>query len=187
MPLHGYVGARSAEAGAGGSSRIINPRGSVAGMEKVYVTREGLERLKAGLAECNKERMRIAAAIEQARGYGDLSENADYHAAKEAQSMLHARIRDLGDKVTRAVIIDDQDIDGTKAYLGATVRVLNKKTNKEIIYSLVSPVEMDMAHGKISIQSPVGKALLGHAVGETAVAKVPAGDLVLEILEVTRE
>ena len=156
-------------------------------MEKVYVTREGLERLKSELAACNEERIRIAAAIELARSYGDLSENADYHANKEAQAMLHARIRDLEDKVTRAAIIEDQDIDQSKAYLGATVRVLNKKTNKELAYVLVSPVEMDMAHGRLSVQSPVGKALLGGSVGDTVVAKVPSGDIVLEILAITRE
>jgi transcription elongation factor GreA len=155
-------------------------------MEKVYVTREGLERLKAELAGCNQERMQVAAAIELARSYGDLRENADYHASKEAQAMLHARIRDLEDKITRAVVIEDQDIDMSKAYLGATVRVLNKKTNKEITYSLVSPLETDMARGKISVQSPVGKALLGGSVGDVVTAKVPAGDLILEIKEITR-
>ncbi len=155
-------------------------------MEKVYVTREGLEKLKTDLATCNARRMKVAATIEQARGYGDLRENSEYHAAKEEQAMLHARIRDMEDKLTRAVFIEDQDIDATKAYLGAQVRVLNKKTNKEIVYSLVSPLEMDMARGRISVQSPVGKALLGLSVGDTAVAKVPAGDIVLEILEITR-
>ena len=155
-------------------------------MEKVYVSREGLDKLKSDLSEYNAERIRIAGAIEQARSYGDLSENADYHAAKEAQAMLHARIRDLEDKIARAAVVEDQDIDMTKAFLGAKVRVLNKKTNKEMAYSLVGPLEMDMAHGKISVQSPVGKALLGRSVGETAVAKVPAGDLVLEIIEISR-
>jgi transcription elongation factor GreA len=155
-------------------------------MEKAYVSREGLEKLKAELAALNERRLVVAAAIEQARGYGDLTDNADYHAAKEEQALLHARIRDLENKVTRAVIMDDQDIDGTKAFLGATVRVLNKKTNQETAYSLVSPLEMDMAHGKVSVQSPLGKALLGHSVGETVVAKVPAGAIEVEILAITR-
>jgi len=155
-------------------------------MDKVYVTQEGLEKLKAELAECNARRLKVAEAIELARSYGDLSENADYHAAKEEQAMLHARIRDLEDKLTRAVVIEDKDIDATKAYLGSTVRALNKKTNKEVVYLLVSPLEMDLAHGRLSVQSPVGKALLGLSVGDTAVAKVPAGEIVLEILEITR-
>jgi transcription elongation factor GreA len=155
-------------------------------MEKVYVTRDGLEKLKADLTACNARRMKVAATIELARSYGDLRENAEYHAAKEEQAMLHARIHDMEDKLTRAVIVEDQDIDATKAYLGAQVRVLNKKTNKEIVYSLVSPIETDLARGRISVQSPVGKALLGLSVGDTAVAKVPAGDIVLEIMEITR-
>jgi transcription elongation factor GreA len=155
-------------------------------MEKAYVSREGLKKLKGELAALNERRLVVAAAIEQARGYGDLTDNADYHAAKEEQALLHARIRDLENKVTRAVIMDDQDIDGTKAFLGATVRVLNKKTNKEMTYSLVSPLEMDVVHGKVSVQSPLGKALLGHSVGETVVANVPAGAIEMEILAITR-
>lgn len=155
-------------------------------MEKLYVTSEGLERLKAELTECNDRRMGVAAVIEQARGYGDLKENAEYHAAKEEQAMLHARIRDLEDKITRAVLVENQDIDASKVYLGASVRVLNKKMKKEVVYQMVSPVETDLASGKISVQSPVGKALLGHSVGDVVVAKVPAGDLELEILEITR-
>jgi len=155
-------------------------------MQKLYVSREGLEKMKEELKVLSKRRLRVAKAIEHARSLGDLSENAEYHSAKEEQAMLHARIKDLEDKITRAVILDDQDIDMSKAYLGAKVRVLNKKTQKELVYTLVSPVEADMAHGKISAQSPVGQALLGKMVGEVAVAKVPAGNLELEILEITR-
>jgi transcription elongation factor GreA len=114
-----------------------------------------------------------------------LSENAEYHAAKEAQALLHARIRDLEDKVTRAALVEDQDMDTSKAFVGSKVRVRNTKTNRETLYSLVNPLEMDLAKGKISVKAPVGKALLGHSVGETVVAKVPAGDLELEILEIS--
>lgn len=155
-------------------------------MDKLYVSGEGLERLKADLKECNERRMKVANVIEQARGYGDLSENAEYHAAKEEQAMLHAKIADLEDKITRAVVMDDVEIDASKVYLGATVRVLNKKTKREVVYHVVSPVETDLAKGRISVQSPVGKALLGHSVGETVVASVPAGDFEMEILEITR-
>lgn len=155
-------------------------------MQKVYVTRDGLERMKADLAELNEKRLHVADQIEHARGMGDLRENAEYHAAKEAQAMVHAQIRDLEDKITRAALLEDQDIDPSKAYMGAQVRVLNKKTKREITYSLVSPVEMDMAQGKISVQSPVGKALLGRSVGDTVKARVPAGELELEILEISR-
>ena len=93
----------------------------------------------------------------------------------------------MEDKVARSVILEDQDIDTSKAYVGATVRVLNRKTKKETNYVLVSPVEADMAAGKISTESPVGKALLGKSVGDVALAEVPAGDLPLEILEISRE
>lgn len=155
-------------------------------MDKIHVTREGLERLKAELAECRAQTRIIADEIEHARSYGDLSENAEYHAAKEAQAKMQARIRDLEDKIARAVIIDDSRIDGSRAYVGATVRVRDRKKQKEYTYVLVSPVEADIASGKISIKSPVGQALSGKQVGEIVKAKVPAGELELEILEISR-
>jgi transcription elongation factor GreA len=155
--------------------------------DKLYVTRDGLVKMKADLANMNEERLKIADTIESARELGDLKENAEYHAAKEAQALLHARIRDLEDKVARSLILEDQDIDTSKAYVGATVRVLNQKTKKEFNYILVSPVEADMASGKISTESPVGKALLGTSVGDVATACVPAGDLPLKVLEITRD
>lgn len=154
--------------------------------EKIYVSREGLEKMRTDLVQMNEDRLRIAATIEHARGLGDLKENAEYHAAKEAQAHLHARIRDLEDKITRAVIINHSELDHRKALVGATVRVLNRKTKKEVTYTLVSPVEADMAVGKISTKSPVGQALLGHEAGEVVVAKVPAGAIELEILEISR-
>lgn len=154
-------------------------------MEKLYVSAEGLAKMKADLLEMNDRRMKVAGAIEHARSLGDLKENAEYHSAKEEQAMLHARIKDLGDKIARSVLLEDQDIDTSKAYLGATVKAINKKTKKQITYQIVSHVEADLATGKISASSPVGKALLGKAVGEVAVASVPAGDLQLEIIEIT--
>jgi len=171
-------------ANAGGIRQSEFPRAF--GMDRLYVSRDGLDKLKAELEACNGRRMKVAAVIEQARGYGDLSENAEYHAAKEEQAMLHAHIRSLEDKIARARILDDEDIDATKAYQGANVRVLNRKTNREAVYHIVSPVETDVAGGKISVQSPVGKALLGHSVGDVVIARVPAGDLELEIVEITR-
>jgi len=153
-------------------------------MEKLYVSRDGLEKMKADLVEMNERRMKVADAIEHARSLGDLKENAEYHSAKEEQAMLHAKIKDAEDKIARSVILEDTDIDTSTARLGANLRVLNEKTNKEMNYRLVSPVEADLASGKISTASPVGKALLGLGVGETAIAKVPAGDLPLKILEI---
>lgn len=154
-------------------------------MEKLYVSAEGLEKLKADLEEMRQRRIKVAEAIEHARSLGDLRENAEYHSAKEEQAMLHAKIKDVEDKVSRAVILDESQVDTSKAFVGATVRVLNKKTKKEVTYTLVSPVESDLASGKISLQSPVGKALLGKAVGDLAVAQVPAGELPLEVLAIS--
>ena len=154
--------------------------------EEIYVTKEGLDKMKADLTWMNTERMRIAETIEHARGLGDLKENAEYHAAKEAQAHLHARIRDTEDKIARSVVLDDQEIDTDKAYVGSSVRVRNIDTQKEVTYQLVSPVEADMTAGKISTKSPVGQALLGKSMGETVIAKIPAGDLKLEILEISR-
>lgn len=154
--------------------------------DEIYVTRDGLDGMKAELTRMNEERMKIADKIEEARELGDLKENAEYHAAKEAQAMLHAHIRDMEDKIARSRVLEDQDIDLSKAYVGAIVKVLNKKTGKEITYTLVSPVEADMASGKISTQSPVGNAILGSSIGDVVTAKVPAGDLNLEILDISR-
>ena len=154
-------------------------------MEKLYVSAEGLEKMKADLAALNERRIRVADAIEHARSLGDLSENAEYHSAKEEQAMVHARIRDLEDKIARSVVRDTTDMDTSRVYTGATVRVLNLKSGQESVYQLVSPVEADMANGRISTASPVGRAILGKAVGEEAVATVPAGDLVLKVLDIT--
>ena len=111
--------------------------------EKLYVTQAGVDKMKADLTSMNTERMRIAETIEHARELGDLKENAEYHAAKEAQAHLHARIRDTADKIARSEVIDDQEIDSDKAYVGSSVRVLNKNTKKEVTYQLVSPVEVE--------------------------------------------
>ncbi|MBW7863576.1 MAG: transcription elongation factor GreA [Candidatus Hydrogenedens sp.] len=154
-------------------------------MDKLYVSADGLDKMKAELTALNERRMVVAAAIEHARGLGDLSENAEYHSAKEQQAMLHARIRDLEDKITRSVVLDRDGVDMSKAYVGATVRVLNLKTGRETTYQLVSPVEADLASGKISTNSPFGRALMGRAEGEETVASVPAGDLPLRVLEIT--
>lgn len=155
-------------------------------MSTFYISAEGLEKLKADLDECMSQRMEIAATIETARELGDLKENADYHAAKDQQAMLHAKIRSLEDKVANAKVFKEDDIDASKVYIGATVKVLNKKTDKEFTYTLVSPVEADIAQGKFSVRSPVGQSLLGKEVGDVVEAKVPAGTIKMEILEITR-
>jgi len=155
-------------------------------MEKITVSQEGLEQLKSELAECKRRTPIVAKAIDTARQFGDLKENAEYHAAREEQAMLQARIRDLQHKIASAVVLDESALDQSKALMGATVKVLNKKTKKEFTYTLVSPVEADMSNGKISVRSPVGQALLGKEVGDVAQAQVPAGTLEFEILDITR-
>jgi transcription elongation factor GreA len=155
-------------------------------MDRIYITRAGLEKMKRDLVQMNSDRHKVADQIEYARELGDLKENAEYHAAKEMQALLHARIRDLEDKIARSAVLEDQEIDESKAFVGAKVRVRNKKSNKEFDYMLVGPVEADMASGKISIKSPVGQALLGGSVGDVVMAKVPAGDIPFEILDISR-
>jgi transcription elongation factor GreA len=155
-------------------------------MDKLYMSREGLEKLKQEHVDQKSQTRVVAKALEFALGLGDLRENADYHAAKEEQAMLAARIRDTEDKLSRAVIMDEGAMDADTAYIGATVKVRNKKTQRECVYVLVSLVEADIATGRISSRSPVGAALLGKAVGDVAIAKIPAGDLELEILEISR-
>ncbi len=153
--------------------------------QNLYMTSEGIAKLQETLREMKERRLKVADAIEHARSLGDLKENAEYHSAKEEQAMLHAKIKDVEGKLSRAVPIEDTEIDTSKAYVGATLTVYNVKMKKEVVWQLVSPAEADMAKGKISTDSPVGKALMGKALGETAIAKVPAGDLKLEIRNIS--
>ena len=165
-------------------------------MERIYVTREGLDKMRAEFAACKERSARLAETIEFARSLGDLRENGDYHAAREEQALVQARIRDIEDKLARVEVVggappggapgDEEAVDSGKAYFGATVKVLNRRTQRQLTYMLVSPVEMDVDAGKISIRSPIGQALLGRSVGDVAVAKVPSGHVELEILEVSR-
>lgn len=153
--------------------------------DRLYITAEGLEKMKADLAALCERRIVVAQAIEHARSLGDLSENAEYHAAKEEQAMIHAKIRDLEDKITRATLLNNQDRDTSKAFLGSTVRALNLTTQSETSFMLVGPAEADIMVGKISIQSPVGRALLGKSVGEEVSAQTPTGTTKFRILEIT--
>ncbi len=153
--------------------------------ERLYITAEGLEKMKTDLAALSEHRMVVAQAIEHARGLGDLSENAEYHSAKEEQALVHAKIRNLKDQIARAVVLDNQDRDTEKAFLGATVRVVNLTADSETTFMLVGQAEADIMTGKISIQSPVGKALLGRGIGEAVTAQTPAGTMTFKILEIT--
>lgn len=153
----------------------------------VYLTPDGLQKLKDELQHLRtKGRARIAEAIADARAQGDLSENAEYDAAKEEQGHLEARIAKLEDTVANARIVDEEKIDTSKAFILSTVRVKNTKTGAEQQYTLVSPEEADLASGRISISSPIGKGLLGKAVGDAVEITVPAGKVQLEIVDISR-
>ncbi len=157
------------------------------GNQPIYLTEEGLKKLKDELHFLKSvERPRISQAIADARAQGDLSENAEYDAAKDAQGLLEARIAKMESEISEARLIDDSKIDSSKAFILSTVRVKNKKNKKEHTYTLVAQPEADIMQGKISVDSPIGKGLLGKSVGDVAEIKVPAGMISLEILEITR-
>ena len=153
----------------------------------IYLTSEGLQKLKDELHHLKTvERPRITQAIADARAQGDLSENAEYDAAKEAQGLLEARISRMETTVSDARLVDDSKIDTSKAYILSTVKVKNKSNGKEQTYKLVSQQEADIMSGKISVSSPIGKGLLGKSVGDVAEIQAPAGKIALEILEISR-
>jgi len=153
----------------------------------VHLSPEGQEKLKTELARLKTvERPRIVKEISRARDHGDLSENAEYHAAKERQVLLERKIAELEDTLRRAKIIDPASGDPTRAYLLSYVHVRDRRSGEEIRYQLVSPAEADLDCDRISIQSPVGRALLGKGAGDEVRVTVPAGELVYEILAIER-
>jgi transcription elongation factor GreA len=136
-----------------------------------YLTQEGYDRIKAEL--------------DQLKTTGDLSENAEYHAAKDAQGMLEMKINDLEKKIMNVRILDLSHTDTSKVTMMTHVRLKNHNTGKEITYLIVPEAESDIKVGKLSVNSPIGHGLLGKVVGEKAVIKIPAGEMILEILEIT--
>ncbi|BDD03523.1 transcription elongation factor GreA [Aureibacter tunicatorum] len=150
-----------------------------------YYTEEGLKKLKDELQELKtKGRADIAKQIAEARDKGDLSENAEYDAAKDAQGLLEMKIAKLGEVVANARILREGDIDTSKVSLLSKVRIKNLKVNKEVTYTLVSEEEADLKTGRISIKSPIGKGLVGKKVGEVALVKAPAGEIKFEVMEI---
>jgi len=152
-----------------------------------YVTKEGLDKMKAELEQLEKiERPKITQQIAEARDKGDLSENAEYDAAKEAQGMLEMRISKLKDVVTTSKVIDETQLDTSKVSILTTVKLLNNDTKKEQVFTLVPDNESDLKSGKISVNTPIAKGLLGKVVGETAEIVLPNGNkLSFEVLEIT--
>ena len=155
--------------------------------ERTYLTEEGLQKLKDELQFMrSKERPRLSKEIAEARDKGDLSENAEYDAAKDAQGLLEARIAHLETTISTARVVDESKIDSSKAYILSTVKVKNTANGQEQQYTLVSAEEADFASGKISVTSPIGKGLLGKTVGEKVDIQVPVGKVTLEILDISR-
>ena len=150
-----------------------------------YVTREGYEKLKKELADAIAQRPVISAAIAEARDKGDLSENAEYEAAREAQGILEARIVNLKDQVASARVIDESPIGTEKGQMLNKVRVMNLNAKKEMEFTLVGESEADFAAGKLAATTPIGRALMGHKKGEIVEAKVPSGILRFEILDIS--
>ena len=146
-------------------------------MNKVPMTIQGEQRLREELTRLKTvDRPRIIEAIATAREHGDLKENAEYHAAREQQSFIEGRVAELEDKLARAEVIDVTKLKGDKVVFGATVTLIDADTEKEVTYRIVGEDEADISKGKVSIQSPIARALIGKKVGDEIEVTVPSGD-----------
>jgi transcription elongation factor GreA len=156
-------------------------------MNQIYLTKDGHKKLIEELEYLRTvKRRELSKAIGEASAHGDISENAEYDAAKEAQALNEKRVAELEGRLSRSRIIDDEHIPKDKALIGATVRLKDLNSEEELEYTLVSELEADYAKGKISIASPVGKGLLGRKENEIAEIKIPAGTLRYKILKISR-
>lgn len=151
--------------------------------EKVPMLAEGYRQIEDELKRLKLERPQIVDAIEEARAHGDLSENAEYHAAKERQGQVEATIADLEDKLSRALVIDPTTLSGDKVVFGATVSLVDQD-EKKVRYQLVGQQEADAKVGRISYNSPLGRALIGRSVGEEVEVTTPSGDRYYEIEQI---
>jgi transcription elongation factor GreA len=152
-----------------------------------YYTEEGLKKLKDELHDMESvQRPKISQQIADARDKGDLSENAEYDAAKEAQGMLEMKISKLKGVLANARVIDESKLDNSKAFILSTVTIKNTRNNMEMKYTLVADREADLAKKKISVESPMGKGLLGKAVGEMAEVETPGGTVQFEVVDISR-
>jgi transcription elongation factor GreA len=152
--------------------------------QKVPMTPEGARKLREELTRLKEERPKISRDIEVAREHGDLKENAEYHAAKERQGMVEAKIKDFEDKLSRAEVIDPTKLSGGKVQFGATVGLLNLSTEDEVTYRIVGAEEADLAQGSISISAPLARALIGKEVGDEVTIHLPIGKRKYEITSV---
>jgi transcription elongation factor GreA len=155
-------------------------------MDKIPMTAAGYAALEAELRfRQQEERPRIIQAIAEARTHGDLSENAEYHAAKEAQSLNEGRVAELEDKLSRAEVIDISKLSGNSVKFGATVKIVDEDTDEEKVYQIVGETEANVKLGKVSITSPTARALIGKKAGDTVEVNTPGGGKSYEILSVT--
>ena len=154
-------------------------------MEKVPMTPAGAEKMKSELGRLKEERPKISREIGIARDHGDLSENAEYHAAKERQGMVEARIKDLEDKLSRAEVIDPTKMSGDRVRFGATVTVTNLDTDEEATYQIVGADEADINAGTISVSAQLARALIGKSPGDSVTVNLPGGTRNYEIADVT--
>jgi len=151
-----------------------------------YYTEEGLQRMKDELHELKtKDRPKASADIAEARDKGDLSENAEYDAAKDAQGLLEMKISKLENIVANARVIKESDVDTSKVGLLTKAKIKNKKNGMEVTYTMVSEEEANLKEGKISIKSPIGKGIMGKKIGEVAIVEAPAGKMEFEILDIS--
>lgn len=156
-------------------------------MDEIYLTKKGYQKLAEELDHLkNVVRRQLSKAIAEARAHGDLSENAEYDAAREAQGQNEQKISELEAKLGQARILDDENMSKDEVLIGATVKLKDLDTEEELVYTLVSELEADYAQGKISITSPVGKGLMNHKLNEEVSIKIPAGTLRYKILEISR-
>ncbi len=153
--------------------------------EIYYMTAEGLENLKKELEEALAQRPVISAAIAEAREKGDLSENAEYDAAREAQGLLEVKIANLKNRVANAKVINESQIGTDKVQMMNKVKVMNLTMNREMEFTIVGESEADLSKGRLALTTPIAKALLGHAKGDLVEAKVPAGIIKFKILDIT--
>lgn len=153
--------------------------------DAVYITREYLEQLQSDLRDLKtRGRREIAQKIADARAHGDLSENADYDAAKHEQELMEIRISRMQSALAKAQVISADDFPNDKVYILSRVKLLNRKTKKDIEYQLTSPEEADFEQAKLSVTSPLGKALLGRVVGDVVETKTPSGIVEYEVLTI---
>ncbi len=155
-------------------------------MSVLYVTKETLEQMKEELQQMRTvDRPAAARAIAEAREKGDLKENAEYDAAKEAQGILEAKIKKLESDIANARILSEENVDTSKVSILTKVSLLNMNTKKQMTFKIVSEMEADLKQGKISVTSPIGKGLLGKTVGDIAEVNVPAGLIKFKVLDIT--